>query len=164
MEDACFYAAEIVQVLEYLRHQQVSICPACTFVRGEDGVDCHVVMSNLLLQVLHRDLKPENLLLDERGHLKLTDFGSAKDMSQAGAAAAAEAASQAPAREQAPTGEGWEYAERRPRGSDRTSSLVGTADYVAPEVSNTMQQTSSGNSQPNAGGKRCSSPLTGAAQ
>ena len=29
-------------------------------------------------QVLHRDLKPENILLDEVGHIKLIDFGTAR--------------------------------------------------------------------------------------
>jgi serine/threonine protein kinase len=30
--------------------------------------------------VLYRDLKPENILLDNEGHLKLIDFGFAKQM------------------------------------------------------------------------------------
>ncbi|KAI8800384.1 camp-dependent protein kinase [Cladochytrium replicatum] len=45
-----FYAAEIVLAIEYLHS----------------------------MDIIYRDLKPENLLLDERGHIKITDFGFAK--------------------------------------------------------------------------------------
>jgi len=34
--------------------------------------------------VLHRDIKPENLLLDERGHLKLTDLGISMQLKRGG--------------------------------------------------------------------------------
>lgn len=52
LNEAVQYAAEVVDVLGYLRSQEV----------------------------VHRDLKPENLLLDADGHLKLIDFGSAKSL------------------------------------------------------------------------------------
>ncbi|KAG6606507.1 AGC/PDK1 protein kinase [Phytophthora cinnamomi] len=46
-----FYVGELVNALEYMHSQHV----------------------------IHRDIKPDNLLLSEDGHLKVTDFGSAKD-------------------------------------------------------------------------------------
>ncbi|GAB5590274.1 Cytochrome c oxidase subunit 1 [Umbelopsis nana] len=45
-----FYASEILLAVEYLHSKDI----------------------------IYRDLKPENLLLDHRGHIKITDFGFAK--------------------------------------------------------------------------------------
>merc|ERR1719387_3462955 len=50
-KDAMFYFCEILLGLKYLHSQQV----------------------------LYRDLKPENCLLDDEGHIRLTDFGLSKD-------------------------------------------------------------------------------------
>jgi len=47
---ALFYSAEILLALRYLH----------------------------INSIIYRDLKPENLLIDERGHIKLADFGFAK--------------------------------------------------------------------------------------
>ncbi len=52
MNRAKFYAAEVVLALEYLHK----------------------------IDVVYRDLKPENVLMDEHGHICLTDFGLSKTM------------------------------------------------------------------------------------
>ncbi|ORY85080.1 kinase-like domain-containing protein [Protomyces lactucae-debilis] len=49
---AKFYAAEVCLALDYLHHNDI----------------------------IYRDLKPENLLLDRHGHIKITDFGFAKEV------------------------------------------------------------------------------------
>lgn len=52
LEDrARFYAAELVSAIAFLHSQGI----------------------------MHRDLKPENVLLDEDGHIKVTDFGLCKE-------------------------------------------------------------------------------------
>ncbi|RKP09562.1 phosphoinositide-dependent kinase-1, partial [Thamnocephalis sphaerospora] len=72
-----FYAAELLEAVAYLHAQGV----------------------------VHRDLKPENILLDDRMHIKLADFGTAKLFDTAG----------------------------QPD-DDRSNSFVGTAEYVSPEL------------------------------
>ncbi|KAF3434125.1 hypothetical protein FNV43_RR25228 [Rhamnella rubrinervis] len=51
-DEACFYAAEVVDALEYIHS----------------------------MGLIHRDIKPENLLLTSDGHIKIADFGSVKPM------------------------------------------------------------------------------------
>ena len=51
-EDAVFYAAQVALMFEHLHS----------------------------MNIVYRDLKPENLLIDDKGYLKLTDFGFAKKL------------------------------------------------------------------------------------
>jgi serine/threonine protein kinase len=69
-EDTAIYGAMVVSALTYLHSKKIA----------------------------HRDLKPENILFDEKGYLKLIDFGFAKLI------------------------------------SDRSFTLCGTPEYLAPEI------------------------------
>ena len=89
-----FYAAQILDTIEYMHS------------RG----------------VIHRDLKPENVLLDDRMHIKITDFGTAKILDTPKRSRGNSDGIPIP-------GDSTGTSEE-----NRAVSFVGTAEYVSPEL------------------------------
>ncbi|KAI7878635.1 Pkinase-domain-containing protein [Lichtheimia hyalospora FSU 10163] len=90
MDTTRFYAAEILLAIEHIHSRNI----------------------------VHRDIKPENILLDDRMHIKITDFGSAKIL------------------QPEKTSNENEHGEEDGNGTSKTRSrsFVGTAEYVSPEL------------------------------
>ena len=106
----------------------------------------HAISSVHALGYIHRDIKPDNMLLDARGHLKLTDLGLCKKVGevshndhpevvldvlrrQANGMDFEMSLSSAPLPTQIPP----RFTDSRAR-RENAYSTVGTPDYIAPEV------------------------------
>ena len=78
-------------------------------------------------KIMHRDLKPENILIDSTNHLKVIDFGDAKEDTD-NSGSQDELGSQ-----RTVEGEDEEFMEKTVS-SERRGTFVGTAYYVSPEM------------------------------
>ncbi len=110
----CIDGASLRQLLE--KHRRLSVGDAARITRQAADALAYAHAHD----IVHRDIKPDNILLDQSGHVLVTDFGIAK------AAQAAQAAT--PSAGGGERGEGGGGAQLTTEGM-----IVGTPQYMSPE-------------------------------
>ncbi|PKI83339.1 non-specific serine/threonine protein kinase [Malassezia vespertilionis] len=123
--ESLYFVLELAANGEFLHHLQKHgslDVTSVTFYAAQlaDTIDCIHQAG-----VVHRDIKPENILLNEDMRILVTDFGSAKILKNTAHAETASVESSA--------GSPFEVDDK---GLQRSSSFVGTAEYVSPELLN----------------------------
>lgn len=75
----CSFVSSVIRLWEYLcsLNEKRFPNPVAKFYAAEVTLALDYLHSR---HIIYRDLKPENLLLDRHGHLKITDFGFAKEV------------------------------------------------------------------------------------
>lgn len=107
IEEARFYIAEIILAVEYVH----------------------------TLGFVHRDIKPDNILLDKDGHIKVTDFGLCTSMVLPADQFGGDGEERSSPRGNKENNYQETLAAYR-QNRKKMHSLVGTPDYIAPEVFN----------------------------